>query len=343
MSELTVVICTHNPDIPLLMRVMEALDQQAEAPEFEIVLIDNNSTPPIDTTLFSGFSAPTFIAQEPRQGLAFARSCGVALASAPVICFVDDDNILEPDFLANSIQIARDNPEIGAFGGRARGVFGKRPDWLVMRHIGRYAVRDYGAEPIVGSGRTWGSWEPFGAGLVVRAEIARTFAQLVDLTEDAGGLGRNGAHIASGEDSLFSRIADRLGYKVAYRPELALDHVIKSQRLGWRYLFKLVAGQARAQVALNRICGDPDPAPPPKWREPDLAVRRFVARLRTPGLYEAITHIFWDHAYWAAQRRPETVGQQRLRAAFDKLSPANRPVDHAPLERFNRSAPDRDS
>jgi len=215
--------------------------------------------------------------------------------------------------------IAAANPDLGAFGGVARGVFGAAPDCLIQRHIARYAVRDHGSEPIRGPGDRWGPWEPFGAGIVVRSDVAKAFERLVDASEDAAGLGRAGTALGSGEDSLFSRIAHRLGYEVAYRPELKLDHVVGSERLTWRYLFALVAGQARAQVTLNRICKTPAPPPPPRWREPDLTVRRFISRLRTPGLHEAITHVAWDRAFWRAQRQPETDGQRRLRVAFNKL------------------------
>ena len=267
------------------------------------------------------FGGPARIIREKRQGLSFARACGVRAASTPLLCFVDDDNILAPDYLSQAVQIARNHPSLGVFGGQARGVFGRPPDWLIRRHVGRYAVRDNGPEPITGPGREWGPWEPFGAGMVSRADTARAFADLIDLADDAGGLGRSGARLGSGEDSLFSRIADKLGYRVGYRPELSLDHIITAPRLNWTYLFRLVAGQARAQVMLRRISGDKDPPPPPRWREPDLTVRRFISRVRTPGLYEAITHVFWDRAYWAAQRTPETAGQARLREAFATLGP----------------------
>lgn len=344
MTELSVILCTHNPQPGLIDQVLEAIASQADAPSFEVILVDNNSTPAVEPDLLSNAGLPGLIVREARQGLSFARACGISRACAPLLCFVDDDNLLSPDYIAQAVRVAGTHPKLGAFGGRADGVFSRCPDWLVQRHIGRYAVRDHGPAPISGSGRVWGPWEPFGAGLTVRSDIARAFAHLVEQTEDAGGLGRSGAQLGSGEDSLFSRIADQMGYQVGYRPELSLQHVIGSERLGWRYLFRLVAGQARAQVALQRICGEPDDPPPPRWREPDLAVRRFISRLRAPGLYEAMTHAVWDSAYWDAQRRPESEGQIRLRAAFAALGrePARASCetrDHRDMTAASGSAP----
>ncbi len=323
MPSIAVVLCTFNPDRALLKQVLDALASQTV--KFQLLIVDNNSDPPVEIDSKLAACLDVRVLHERRQGLSFARVRGISETTAPFVCFVDDDNLLQAQYLENALEIGALNPQLGAFGGKACGVFDRRPDWLVRRHIARYAVRDNGPHPITGPGDRWGLWEPFGAGLIVRADVARAFAELIDASEDAGGLGRTRAELGSGEDSLFSRIAHRLGYQVAYRPELVLDHIISSNRLNWRYLFRLIAGQARAQFVLNRICGGPEPAaPPPRWREPDLNIRRFIARIRNPGLFEAITHVAWDHSFWNAQRQPETRGQRQLKDAFTRLEPVDR-------------------
>lgn len=321
MSSLSVILCTHQPDRALLGKVLVALGGQIGAPDHELILVDNRSEPALEETVFTGagLSRPRLI-QEPVSGLAFARAAGIEAATGDLIVFVDDDNVLAPDYLAEAALVASAEPGLGAFAGRAQGVFVTEPDWLVKRHIARYAVRDLGEEPIIGAGDRWGPHEPFGAGLAVRADIARAFAQLVRASVDAGGLGRAGRTLASGEDSLFSRIADALGYQVGYAPSLRLEHHIKAERVSWRYLFRLIAGQARAHVILDRISGRPDPTPPPAvWREPELALRRFIGRVSNPGLHEAITHLAWDHAYWRAQRAGPGLGEQSLARGLQAL------------------------
>ncbi|MEN0653316.1 MULTISPECIES: glycosyltransferase [Hyphobacterium] len=311
MIEVSVILCTHQPDRRLLDRVLKAVASQRGAPTREVIIVDNRSEPALedDVVKASGVS-PARLVKEPVQGLAFARARGIESARGRLFVFVDDDNILSTNYLSEASRAASENSKIGVFAGRAHGLFERQPDWLVRQHIARYAVRDLGDDPLIGSGEHWGPHEPFGAGLCVRANIARVFADLVRASGDAGGLGRTGRELASGEDSLFSRIADALGYQVGYIPSLRLDHHIKADRLSWRYLFRLIAGQARAHVIMDRICGRPDPvAPPPVWREPDMSLRRFLGRLRSPGLYEAITHIAWDHAYWREQRRNPSSGE----------------------------------
>lgn len=55
MSFLSVLIPSHNPRLPLLIQVLEALRQQTLAPEqWELLLIDNASDPSLSADLLNG-------------------------------------------------------------------------------------------------------------------------------------------------------------------------------------------------------------------------------------------------------------------------------------------------
>jgi len=320
-NSISVIICTHNPDRRRLARVLDAIGCQRNAPFFDLVIVDNACELPIESEILDAAgSIEGRIVREPRPGLSFARACGINNSCSDVLCFVDDDNILYPDYIYNAMAIYVAEPTLGAFAGRARGVFERNPDWLLHHHLARYAIRDLGHFPIHGSGAEWGPWEPFGAGLVVRRDVANAFSRIISLTEDGGPLGRNRKKLASGEDTLISRISHRMGYFVGYRPELTIDHIIPADRMNWMYLFRLVAGQARAQVILNRITGVLEPAPPPRWRDPEILMRRFFARIRNPGLHEALTHLVWDAAYWDQQRQSSDESEDIIREGLSALS-----------------------
>jgi hypothetical protein len=267
--------------------------------------------------------------RESCQGLAHARRRGVRESTGDLVCFVDDDNILARDYLAQALRIAHERPEIGAFAGRAHGRFGKPPSWIHRRHIARYAVRDLGDQRLSGPGDYSGQWEPFGAGLVVRRDVAEGYCRLVEATATAAGMGRSSrTGSGSGEDSLFSRVAHRLGYEVSYEPALALEHIIPTERLTLRYLATLVAGQARAQAALDRLRGERVQAPPSRYWEPVLLLRRFASRCRNPGLGEAISHVFWDLGYWSGQREYAVDDEQAIAATLDALEAERRLPAH---------------
>ena len=68
-------------------------------------------------------------------------------------------------------------------------------------------VRDYGPNPITSTNRQWGEWEPIGAGMVCRREVAGHFAGLARTLPLAARLGRTGAGMMSGEDTLLAQCA----------------------------------------------------------------------------------------------------------------------------------------
>jgi len=119
----SVVIPTFNR-IEVLIRVLEALDAQVDAPSFEVILIDDGSKD--DTARH----IPQFLEREtPRYELIFesqknsgpgqARNRGVLLARGLFVVFIGDDTVPEPAFLAEHARIHRDssdNPLLACLG-----------------------------------------------------------------------------------------------------------------------------------------------------------------------------------------------------------------------------------
>jgi glycosyltransferase involved in cell wall biosynthesis len=108
-SYFSVVIPTYNR-LPMLQRVLDALDVQEAAPEFEVIVIDDGSgddTPQVMSERRSKNYALTFRSQ-PNSGPGRARNHGVSLATGRYIVFIGDDTVPEPQFLAEHARIHRD-------------------------------------------------------------------------------------------------------------------------------------------------------------------------------------------------------------------------------------------
>jgi glycosyltransferase involved in cell wall biosynthesis len=101
----SVVIPTHNR-IAMLQRVLDALGQQREAPEFETIVINDGSTDDTDRIL-SQRSGITFRTQT-NSGPGRARNHGVSLARGRFVIFIGDDTVPEPRFLAEHARTHRD-------------------------------------------------------------------------------------------------------------------------------------------------------------------------------------------------------------------------------------------
>lgn len=300
--DLSVVLCTYNPRPPVLAQVLDALrDQTLPRTRWELVVIDNNSDPPlVAAELDAGRGLPVRLHREPRQGLGMARRAGVLEARAEVLVLVDDDNVLQADYLERALAIARAEPGLGAFGGIARArIEGDLAGWQ-RRLLPFVGVRDHGPDPITSRENAWGPWEPIGAGMVLRRAVGMEFVRILERVPEAWELDRAGRAMLSGGDSLLARLSYPLGLACGYRPSLAFDHVIPRSRVGAGYLSRLMYGHGRSVVKLNRVLGLPTAR---------LGPLRLAWRLPRRLFHEGFGGPFWwcwDLGYFVeSHRRPK--------------------------------------
>lgn len=112
----SVVIPTYNR-LDMLLRVLDALGSQVDAPPFEIIVISDGST---DNTgpVVSRISGITFRTQA-NAGPGRARNHGVTLAQGKFVVFIGDDTVPEPRFLAEHARVHResdDDPMLACLG-----------------------------------------------------------------------------------------------------------------------------------------------------------------------------------------------------------------------------------
>ena len=175
MPEISVIICTHNPKRDYLQRTLDALRAQTLLKDrWELLLVDNASEPPLDSALISWHPNARCIVEN-ELGLAPARRRGIHEASAGLLVFVDDDNLLDASYLSEAIAISRDWVRLGAFGsGAIVPEFECQPQKYLEKFINFLSVRqnekDFWSNMIPTSAAT--QW---GAGLCVRTEVARAY------------------------------------------------------------------------------------------------------------------------------------------------------------------------
>ena len=300
----SVILCTYNPRMDILEWTLDSLEKQTlPKSEFELIIVDNNSIPALDEKkLRHGRSLSLHIIREPRQGLTFSRCAGIAEAKSNLLVFVDDDNHLDADYLENAVRITEKAPKIGLYGGISEGVFEKPvPGWKekLLPYLG---VRDYGPEPIISYEDCWGEWEPIGAGMVSRRDVADEFVQVIKTTPIAGALGRKGSALLSGEDSLFARVANRLGYSCSYQPSVKLSHFMKESRLKYHHLSRTLEGHGRSFVILQTVTGKTTEALG-FFRVCYILSRRLFGRVRRLGLRAGVIQWFWDYGFVQESRR----------------------------------------
>lgn len=272
----SVVICAHNPRPDYLARTLAALKAQTlPLAAWELLVVDNASTEPLADRFDLSWHPAGRHVREMELGLTPARLKGLAEARSDLLVFVDDDNVLAADFLAEAVRIGARHPFLGAWGGSALGEFEEKPEaWaephlheLTIREV-RHAVWSNNVEDLAAV--------PFGAGLCIRRSVALRYAEALRGTADRRQLGRRGASLMSGEDMDMVLVCRELGLGFGLFPELSLKHLIPPARHREEYLARLVYAKAFSLQVLLAAHATPKPAP--SW--PRMAInlaRAFAA------------------------------------------------------------------
>ncbi len=156
------------------------------------------------------------------------------------LVFVDDDNILAPDYLARVLAIAASHPRLAVFGaGQLRPEFETPPPPELKNLLSMLALRDVDA-PRWSNDPTNSAALPCGAGLCVRRETAGQCAALVEQLKACVTLDRKGGELFSHGDDLFSWAAARAGMEFGVFPELQITHLISAGRLTQAYFLRLI-------------------------------------------------------------------------------------------------------
>jgi GT2 family glycosyltransferase len=99
----------------LLPRVLEGLSRQSLDPaKFEVVAIDDGSSDATPQILAAWQEKiPLRIVRQNQAGLAAAKNLSIFLARGPILVFLDDDDVPEPDLLAEHLAGHVTHPDLG--------------------------------------------------------------------------------------------------------------------------------------------------------------------------------------------------------------------------------------
>jgi glycosyltransferase involved in cell wall biosynthesis len=254
-------LSAHNPNPGRLACALGGLFAQTlPVSDWELIVVDNASTPPLDVAKLGVRRHPRArLLREDRLGLLFGRLAGINNSEGELIVFCDDDNVLAADFLVRAVEIFATHSRLGNASGKSLPEYEATPPAWAAEFEGCLALRDFGEECYIGD--CWsGSYPDFafgGGGAVFRRKALVTF-----LAEFKSGTnnhipGRTGTDLTSGEDNNFVLSVVKAGFSVGYFPELVTTHLIPSVRLEKQYLGRLNHGIAKSWVqvlALHGIC-----------------------------------------------------------------------------------------
>jgi glycosyltransferase involved in cell wall biosynthesis len=260
MPALSVIICTHNPRDDYFGRTLDGLRCQTLLCEkWELAVIDNCSDQRVAGRFDTSWHPNARIIREEKLGLTPARLRGIREATCEVLVFVDDDNVLDPDYLEIALRTAQERPFLGSWSGQCRADFEATPPEWTRRYWGNLVIREFSDDKWSNLPRL-AETMPCGAGLCVRRDVALHYLHLNESGKRSVQFDRTGTSLLSGGDNDLAACACDLGFGVGLVSALKLTHLISQGRLTEDYLARLAEGISFSSVLLDYDRGIVNPA-----------------------------------------------------------------------------------
>jgi glycosyltransferase involved in cell wall biosynthesis len=259
MTGFSIIICTHNPNVELLGRLLNAILNFSEAsPRHEVILVDNKSDQPLsEVNIVKEFlvaKSDVRILQEATPGLTAARICGMEEARYEWIVFFDDDNEPEADYLIVAAKIIDQFPQVGAWGpGNVEVEYTdvNTPEWL---NNYKHVFQQRNTSQLSFDNIFW--WQhcyPYGTGFLLKRKICleykRRVGQNIYSLSD-----RKGKTLSSGGDMQMIYTGLLMGYSIGVSPDIKLNHLINKTKANQRYIARLLYGSAASNLPAYYQC-----------------------------------------------------------------------------------------
>jgi glycosyltransferase involved in cell wall biosynthesis len=253
--KLSVAICTRDPRRDYLDRVLAALAAQTlPRHQWELLLIDSASSPPLTAACAGKLGLGCDVVRLAVSGIQRARLAAIAAAAAPVLLFLDDDNVPAPDYLARGLALGAHWPMLGCWGPAVIAAECETPpDPRVAAQLGRMACCDYPAD-------RWSNTlevVPPTAGLFIRLECARAYAEFAARDPRRHLLGSTAERFFRGEDTDLVFHLVKRGPGAGQFRALRLVHLMPSRRLTPDYVVELAKVAAGSAMLVNHLWGVP--------------------------------------------------------------------------------------
>lgn len=232
---ISIIICTYNREKYIGQLLNSLAQNDYPVTDYEIILVDNNCTDNTHTIcqqFAEEHSDITFrYVIEPVQGLSAARNKGIKEAKGDIIIYVDDDALVDSNYIRTYAEHFSSRPDTMAAGGPIEPLYEtEEPSWMspytkaLLTAWMNYGdkIRQYP------NGRY-----PGGGNVAYRKSV---FDKVGFFNTE---LGRKGtALLASEEKDIFDKM-HQLGMKILYLPTPVLHHIIPQTKLEEPYFNRL--------------------------------------------------------------------------------------------------------
>lgn len=236
----SVVIVTYNGSNRLLPTLTHLAKQKNIAFDFEIILVDNNSsdgTSEKAQQLWNELKSPFTlrIVSEKQPGTMYARKRGVNESRYRYMLYCDDDNWLNEEYVSTAYHIISQHNQIAAVGGKGIMEYElgfKVPDWMkeYEHNLGTGAQGKQDGDTTNDKGCL------YTAGAIIDL---KWLDKLYGMGFSSTLTGRDGKTLVAGEDTELMYALRIIGGKLYYSSKMTFKHYMPAARINWEYLKKL--------------------------------------------------------------------------------------------------------
>lgn len=225
---ISVIICTYNR-ASLLKNCLQSLEKQiADKKNYEVIVIDNNSTDNTKEIVkdFVKSQANIKIVTEKNLGRSQARNRGWKEAKGKYVAYIDDDALADSDWVEQIILFIKKNPKINAFGGPySRFSLKTIPAWIPKN----YFTLNLGNNiKILNFKNEWIS----GSNMIFNKLVFKKYG---GFNTNFGG---KGDKIIYGEETEFLARLKKTKEPIFYVPKIRVKHLVAERKLDVWWLLK---------------------------------------------------------------------------------------------------------
>lgn len=244
----SVVICSYNRAAYIGGALDSLYQQTAKLADFEVIVVDNNSTDGTDQVFEKWRAAHPdgsfYYTTETQQGASFARNKGAQLAKGAWLCFMDDDAIATPEYIQNILRHTQEHPDVLGFGGKIIPKYiPAEPKW--MSYYVSSLVGNFDYAPIACAFEN-GKY-PLESNMIMKKSAFDLVGGFNTAIPGVVGTLRIGGE---GKELFYKIIA--LGEKIYYDPSLLVYHVVEVEKLTPAYMYRVASGIGRGERARTK-------------------------------------------------------------------------------------------
>jgi hypothetical protein len=307
---LTVVIPTYNPRLDHLERVLVSLRAQTvPLPEWDLLVVDNNSNPPLAGQIDISWHPRGEVLVETTQGKMHAIRAAFRHTCTDLVMFLDDDTVANADLIEQTLRVASQHTMLGAWSPRVELEFedpaAAPPSRLRSLLSERLIEKASWSNDLSHTPST-----PWGGGMCLRRAVADAYlAQTADRPNRLQ-LDPMGDQPGYGGDTDLAYTGCSIGLGMGVFPQLVITHLIPTRRSTVEYLLRNLEAHEYSHILHHHALYG---AAPP---HPTLGVRarRWLRWLRGDSLERAII---------AAEDRSRASAHRQIATGED-----TRPVTH---------------